>query len=77
MPDWLAFLFGVIAGALVLAGGLLYADMRRERRDRQALWAKSDAFARGEPVTVMGIPPSQQSMDELLRDVERQRGEGA
>jgi hypothetical protein len=70
MPDWLAFLFGVIAGALVLAGGLLYADMRRERRDRQQV---TDFERRNDERATDAL----QRLRAAAAEVERQRGEGA
>jgi hypothetical protein len=52
MPAWLAFLFGVIAGALLIAAGVLFADLRRERRIRR----EAAALVGGPPIVAPGQP---------------------
>lgn len=69
MPTWFAFLFGALAGALLVAFGLLLADWRHERRMQRQ-------------VTEFEKQSDERQAETLGRlwaaaaEVERRRGEG-
>lgn len=74
MPAWLVFIFGVITGALLTLLGVLIADARRERQERQQV---TDFERRNDQRNDQRTTATLERLRTAAAEVERQRGEGA